>query len=101
MPVEVLHGEQGSAKSTTAKVQRKLIDPAKPPLRSLARDERDLFIAATNSLVIAIQNVSGLPVWQSDAVCRLSTGGGFATRELYSDDEEKIFSALPSDFEWH
>jgi hypothetical protein len=94
VPVEVLHGEQGSAKSTTAEVQKKLIDPAEPPLRSLARDERDLFIAATNSLVVAIDNVSGLPVWKSDALCRLSTGGGFATRELYSDDEEKIFSAL-------
>jgi hypothetical protein len=94
VPVQVLHGEQGSAKSTTAKVQRKLIDPAKAPLRSLPRDERDLFIAATNSLVVAIDNVSGLLAWLSDALCRLSTGGGFATRELYSDDDERIFSAL-------
>jgi hypothetical protein len=94
VPVQVLHGEQGSAKSTTAQLERKLIDPAQPPLRSLPRDERDLFIAANNSLAVAFDNVSGVPGWLSDALCRLSTGGGFATRELYSDDDEKIFSAL-------
>jgi hypothetical protein len=93
-PVEVLHGEQGSAKSTTAKVQKKLLDPAEPLLRSLPRDGRDLFIAASNSWIVALDNVSGLPVWLSDALCRLAVGGGFATRELYSDDEERIFSAL-------
>jgi len=93
-PVEVLHGEQGSAKSTTAKVQKKLLDPAEPLLRSLPRDGRDLYIAASNSWIVALDNVSGLPVWLSDDLCRLATGGGFATRELYSDDEEKIFSAL-------
>jgi hypothetical protein len=94
VPVQVLHGEQGSAKSTTAQVERRLIDPAQPPLRSLPRDERDLFIAAHNSLTVAFDNVSGVPGWLSDALCRLSTGGGFATRELYSDDEERIFCAL-------
>jgi len=30
----------------------------------------------------------------SDDLCRLAVGGGFATRELYSDDEERIFSTL-------
>jgi hypothetical protein len=75
-------------------VQKKLIDPAKPFLRSLPREGRDLYIAASNSLVVALDNVSGLPVWLSDDLCRLATGGGFATRELYSDDEERIFSAL-------
>jgi hypothetical protein len=93
-PVEVLHGEQGSAKSTTAKVQKKLVDPTEPLLRSLPREGRDLYIAASNSLIVSLDNVSGLPVWLSDDLCRLATGGGFATRELYSDDEEIIFSAL-------
>jgi hypothetical protein len=93
-PVLVLHGEQGSAKSTTAKLLKKLIDPSEPLLRSLPRDSRDLYIAASNSWVVSLDNVSGLRVWLSDDLCRLATGGGFATRELYSDDEEKIFSAL-------
>jgi hypothetical protein len=30
-------------------------------------------------------------VWLSDALCRVATGGGFATRALCTDDEEVIF----------
>jgi hypothetical protein len=34
-----------------------------------------------------------LPPWTSDALCRLSTGGGFSARELYTDAEECLFDA--------
>ncbi len=91
-PVLVLHGEQGSGKSTTAKVLRLLIDPNKSPLRSSPKDERDLMIAANNSWVISLDNLSSMSVALSDSLCRLSTGGGFATRELFSDGEEVLLS---------
>jgi hypothetical protein len=90
-PVLVIHGEQGSAKSTVSKMLRELIDPNLAPLRNEQRDERDLMIAATNSWIVALDNLSKLPVWLSDALCRLSTGGGFATRTLYENDEETLF----------
>jgi len=93
-PVLALTGEQGSAKSFLATLLRSLVDPNKAPLRTLPRDERDLFIAATNGHVIAIDNVSSLPLWLSDALCRLSTGGGFATRELYSNTDEVLLDAV-------
>src|SRR5918995_5495202 len=92
-PVLVLQGEQGSAKSTTVRVLRALVDPAVEPLRALPRSERDLAIAAGNAWVLAFDNLSGIRDWLSDALCRLATGGGFATRMLYTDDEEIIFSA--------
>jgi hypothetical protein len=92
-PVLLLHGEQGSAKSTTARVQRSLVDPNVAPLRAEPRDGRDLMVAANNSWVLAYDNLSHLPAWLSDAFCRLSTGGGFATRALYTDDQEAIFEA--------
>jgi hypothetical protein len=92
-PILVLHGEQGSAKSTLARVLRAFIDPNTAPLRSEPKEPRDLMIAATNSWCMALDNISHLPVWLSDAVCRLSTGGGFATRTLYENDEETIFDA--------
>jgi hypothetical protein len=41
-----LYGEQGSAKSTAATLLRMITDPSRAPLRTLPRDERDLFIAA-------------------------------------------------------
>ncbi|HEX8173977.1 MAG TPA: DUF3854 domain-containing protein [Pyrinomonadaceae bacterium] len=93
-PVLVIHGEQGSAKSTVSKMLRDLIDPNVAPLRSEQRDERDLMLAATNGWVVALDNLSKLPVWLSDALCRLSTGGGFATRTLYENDEETLFMAM-------
>jgi hypothetical protein len=92
-PVLVLQGEQGSAKSTTVRVLRALVDPAVEPLRALPKNERDLAIAASNAWVLAFDNLSGIRDQLSDALCRLATGGGFATRMLYSDDEEIIFSS--------
>jgi hypothetical protein len=89
----VLVGEQGTAKSTLARMLRKLIDPNKAELRAQPREERDLSIAAKNGWMIAFDNVSRLPPWLSDALCRLATGGGFGTRELYSDDQETLFDA--------
>lgn len=93
-PVLVLHGEQGSGKSTTAKVLRLLTDPNKSPLRSSPKDDRDLMIAANNSWVISLDNLSSMSVTLSDALCRLSTGGGFSTRELFSDGEEILMSLM-------
>jgi hypothetical protein len=81
-PVIVLSGEQGSAKSTFSAILRALLDPNTAPLRALPREDRDLFIAANNGHVLAFDNVSGLPSWISDTLCRLATGGGFAVRQL-------------------
>lgn len=89
----VLHGEQGSAKSTTARVLRSLIGPNKAGLRSAPREPRDLMVAAHNSWIIALDNLSHLGPWLSDALCRLSTGGGFSTRELFTDQDETLFDA--------
>ena len=93
-PVLNLSGEQGSAKSTTARLVRSLVDPNSAPLRSEPREPRDLAIAANNGWIVSLDNVSRLSPWLSDALCRLSTGGGFATRELYSDSDEAIFDAM-------
>lgn len=92
-PVIVLSGEQGSAKSTFTAVLRSLLDPNIAPLRALSRSEHDLFIAANNGHVLAFDNVSGLPTWISDSLCRLATGASFAVRQLYTDQDEVLFDA--------
>ncbi len=92
-PILQLRGEQGSAKSTTASLLRLLIDPNKALLRSPPRNEHDLVIAARNSWILALDNLSVLPGWLSDALCRLSTGGGFSTRKLFEDEDEVVFDA--------
>lgn len=92
-PILVLQGTHGSAKTTHSLIARSLICPNISPLRSIPKDERDLMIAAKNSWVLNFDNLSGTPPWLSDALCRLSTGGGLSTRELYSNDEEALFTA--------
>jgi hypothetical protein len=92
-PVLALFAEQGSGKSTAGRMLRELIDPNSAPLRAEPRDGRDLMIAANNSWCLAYDNLSHVPPWLSDAFCRLSTGGGFTTRELYTDQDEVIFDS--------
>ena len=92
-PVLAFSGEQGVAKSTASKILRALIDPNTAPLRALPRNDRELFISANNAHLLVFDNVSGLPPWLSDTMCRLSSGGGFAVRTLYTNNEEVLFDA--------
>ena len=92
-PILPLSGDQGAAKTNTARILRYMIDPNEVLVRTLPREERDLIIAARNGLIIALANVSSLKPWLSDALCRMATGGGFSGRQLYTDGEEVIFSA--------
>jgi hypothetical protein len=92
-PILQMYGERGCAKSTATHVARRLIDPGFAPARDAPKEARDLAIAAKNNAVLAYDNLSHLPAWLSDAFCRLSTGSGFATRTLHTDDEESLFQA--------
>jgi hypothetical protein len=92
-PLLAISGEHGSAKTVLSKMLRALIDPNVAPVRALPRDDRELMIAANNGHRLAFDNLSGLPAWLSDALCRIASGGSFAVRQLYTDDEEVLFKA--------
>ena len=70
-----------------------LIDPNTAPLRALPRNDRELFISATNAHLLVFDNVSGLQPWLSDTLCRLSSGGGFSVRSLWTNNDEVLFDA--------
>ena len=91
-PVLIFRGGQGSGKSSVVRLLKALVDPNLADLRSPPRELRDLAIAASNSWLMAYDNLSTLPDWLSDAICSLATGGGFGTRELYSDGDEYIIA---------
>ncbi len=90
-PILVLNGEQGTGKSTLARMLRNLVDPNVAPIRTPPREEQDLLIAGRNSWIICLDNLSGLSPWLADGLCRLSTGGGFSARQLYTDTDEVLF----------
>jgi hypothetical protein len=89
-PVLYLAGEEGSAKSSAAKIARSLIDPNEVPLRNLPTTVRDLFVGAHGSHALAFHNVSAIPPAISDALCQIATGSGFGTRKLFTDTAQTL-----------
>jgi len=91
-PVLLLNGRQGSSKSTVSRVLRSLVDPHSAPIRSVPKDEHDLMISADSNHCLVFDNISGISGRTSDALSRVSTGGGFSTRRLYQNREEEVFN---------
>lgn len=92
-PIIELCGEHGTAKTTTERIISLLVDPSAAPARCPPVDQRDLTAAAYGSYVLAYDNLSSLPVWLSDALCRLATGAGLSGRTLYTNTDETIVEA--------
>jgi hypothetical protein len=92
-PILIVNGEQGSAKSTLCRMLRGLVDPNIAPLRAMPRDETDLFVAASHSRVVAIDNASQIGAEMSDALCRVATGGALSARAKFTDGDEFIVCA--------
>ncbi|OFJ55112.1 ATP-binding protein [Mycolicibacterium grossiae] len=84
-PVLALFAEQGSAKTTTTRMLVDLIDPSPVPLRQAPRDADSWVTAASGSWVVALDNLSAIPPWLSDSLCRAATGDGNVKRALYTD----------------
>ena len=89
-PVLALFAEQGSAKRTTTRMLVDLIDPSPVPLRQAPRDADSWVIAASGSWVVALDNLSAIPHWLSDSLCRAATGDGSVKRALYTDADLAI-----------
>jgi hypothetical protein len=91
-PSIVLTGEQGSSKSTTARVLRRLLDPAVTELIPISKDQAQLSLSARQSYVLAFDNISYIAPEVSDNLCRLVTGDAFEKRILYTDDESLLWN---------
>ncbi|MEM9511036.1 MAG: hypothetical protein AAGA16_25770 [Cyanobacteria bacterium P01_E01_bin.35] len=92
-PLLVITGEQGSGKSSLARMLKQLVDPSKGVLRSQPRDERNLMVAAINTWVLCFDNFSKLSQSLSDGLCRLSTGNSYVDRVLYSNNQQIVLEA--------
>lgn len=91
-PVMDLSGEQGTGKSTAAKVLATTIDPGPVPIRKPPRDDEALVTAAAGSWLVALDNITSISTWLADALCRACTGEGDVRRALYTDGDFAVFS---------
>jgi hypothetical protein len=88
-----ISGEQGAAKSTAQRILRGFIDPNDVPLRGRPKSPEDIYVAAANAHLLSFENLSTLSAEQSDALCAVTTGAGFAARQLYTNGEESLLKA--------
>lgn len=87
-PVLALNGLQGTAKSSTHRRIRQLIDPSGCDLRAAPKDIQDIYVSAGSNWIVSFENISRLSSQQQDTLCTLATGGGFSARTLYTNDDE-------------
>jgi len=92
IPIMVIHGEHGSAKSTISKSIARIIDPSGMNISSIPKNPADLALYFQNRFVSNFDNVSEINQEISDMMCRAITGEGFVKRKLYTDDNEIIWN---------
>jgi hypothetical protein len=90
-PILSISSEFGSGKTTMLQLIEELIDPHVDQELSLFKDEDSMISTACTRYVVAYGNISSISNEKSDALCRLSTGGGLSKRKLFSDNDN--FSA--------
>jgi hypothetical protein len=83
--VLLLAGEQGTGKSDCTEMLVNLVDPSPAPKRAAPRDEKQWHTAAAGSYVVGLDNLSTIPFWLSDAICRAVTGDANVVRELFTN----------------
>jgi putative DNA primase/helicase len=92
-PVLMIHGESGSGKTILTKLLMDLIDPRDEKALSTPKDDRALIVFAKQTFLLGFENISVIPAWFSDALCRTASGDSFVAVKLYTDDELAIHKA--------
>jgi hypothetical protein len=91
-PIAFMRGEQGSGKTTAARILTTLLDASPAPVRSAPRHLEEWAVGAAASWIVLIDNVSSVTEWFSDALCRAVTGDGVVRRRLYTDSGLSVLS---------
>lgn len=104
LPLLVVLGPHGSAKSYMGRVLAALVDPGSD-MSSPPKNLEDLIVACLGSGIVRIDNLSTIPTWLSDALCRVASGTEFVTRKFYTNADSfrakvrrsVVANGIPSD----
>ena len=91
-PGIILHGIQGSCKTSGADFIRRLVDPSRVPHSSLSKNHAEFIQFIDHNAVVSLDNISSLPPWACDTLCTAITGGGHSKRSLYTNDDDFPYS---------
>ncbi len=91
-PAMDFHGPQGASKTTAGRILKAITDPSVTESVDLGKAPADLAQVLDHHAVPCFDNVSSIPAWAADLVCRAVTGGAFSKRELYSDDQDILLT---------
>lgn len=86
-PAPVLVGTQGTTKSSTARGMTKLVDPCLAATQKPPKSDDEWAQTCAARWMVAVDNISNVSEWWSDALCRTITGDGWLRRALYTDDD--------------
>ena len=93
-PILIIHGEQGSAKTTVQELIKMLVDPSIVKTLAFPRNINELLQQLSHNYITYYDNISIIKEWISDVLCRAVTGSGYFKRQLYTDDEDIIYHFL-------
>ena len=91
-PVISAYGPKGSAKTTSFRFIKRVIDPSTLELISTFRDIKEVLRQLTRHHMPVFDNVSHLSSELSDIFCTACTGGGYSKRTFYTDDDDCIYT---------
>jgi hypothetical protein len=85
-PILFITGEQGTGKTGAARTIAQLIDPSPAPTRAAPTSVDHWAAIASGSRIVVLDNLSSVPTWLSDVLCKAVTGEAHLKRKLYTDD---------------
>ena len=86
-PILILLGEQGSGKSFTSEIAKRIIDPTTIGKQHSLKCVQDFAILVSQSYMSIIDNLSRVTDEMSDAMCQTVSNGQFTTRKLYTTED--------------
>ena len=90
--IVVITGEQGTGKSTAMRFFAAVIDTSPAQTRKPPKDADAWVTAAAASWVVALDNLTAIPEWLSNALCRASTGEGDVRRTYYTTADVTVIA---------
>lgn len=91
-PILFVQAEQGTAKSNLIRCLLALIDPQPTADRTMPGDKREWAIFAQASWAFSFDNITEIPDWMSNALCKGVTGDAVLQRALHSDEDIVVFA---------